>query len=392
MSNTAVGTVYKRVIDAVVEASKTDFEETGIENRVLQVLQEKWQTRLSKGHRANFPWDPQPESASEKTAAPTASQQGQQGAASNAQQQPQRQYQQHQPGSATSPNAGNRPIKQEQYDLNSPNGPSPHAPSVSGNAALHASNPALVASQRAQAMVRAVQQQHFGNQRPNVPPAQPIVNGLPSMPQTNVQQPVQRVAAQPPIKQEAPPHSTTVPQTDGADDAPEQWSDVLASRQAHAGDIVKIDGIIRRRVEDGARRLEAGGLLVPLNERAPSHSQSSLGYISDDHPSSSVNDTSSRPAGLDGVDEEAEEDNDDDENLEDDEVAAADAINSDLDDSDDDVVNGGIEGHVGDDVILCLYDKVQRTKNKWKCTLKDGVVTVEGKDYVFHKATGEFEW
>ncbi|KAK2683586.1 Transcription factor IIA, alpha/beta subunit [Fusarium oxysporum f. sp. vasinfectum] len=27
-----------------------------------------------------------------------------------------------------------------------------------------------------------------------------------------------------------------------------------------------------------------------------------------------------------------------------------------------------------------------------KCTLKDGVLTVNGKEYVFHKATGEYEW
>lgn len=27
-----------------------------------------------------------------------------------------------------------------------------------------------------------------------------------------------------------------------------------------------------------------------------------------------------------------------------------------------------------------------------KCTLKDGVLNVNGKDYVFHKATGEYEW
>jgi len=39
-----------------------------------------------------------------------------------------------------------------------------------------------------------------------------------------------------------------------------------------------------------------------------------------------------------------------------------------------------------------MYDKVQRVKNKWKCTLKDGVLLVNGKEYVFHKATGEYEW
>jgi len=27
-----------------------------------------------------------------------------------------------------------------------------------------------------------------------------------------------------------------------------------------------------------------------------------------------------------------------------------------------------------------------------KCTLKDGVLTVNNREYVFHKATGEYEW
>lgn len=44
------------------------------------------------------------------------------------------------------------------------------------------------------------------------------------------------------------------------------------------------------------------------------------------------------------------------------------------------------------DNILCTYDKVQRVKNKWKCTLKDGVMSVGGKEWVFHKGMGEFEW
>lgn len=70
------------------------------------------------------------------------------------------------------------------------------------------------------------------------------------------------------------------------------------------------------------------------------------------------------------------------------------AINSDLDDSDDDALRAdGDEGEEGDvQTVLCLYDKVQRTKNKWKCVLKDGIVNVNGRDFAFAKANGEFEW
>uniref|UniRef100_A0A8B9TWI7 General transcription factor IIA subunit 1 like n=1 Tax=Anas platyrhynchos TaxID=8839 RepID=A0A8B9TWI7_ANAPL len=45
-----------------------------------------------------------------------------------------------------------------------------------------------------------------------------------------------------------------------------------------------------------------------------------------------------------------------------------------------------------DNVIVCQYDKIHRSKNKWKFYLKDGVMSFEGKDYVFAKAIGDAEW
>jgi len=69
------------------------------------------------------------------------------------------------------------------------------------------------------------------------------------------------------------------------------------------------------------------------------------------------------------------------------------AINSDLDDSDTGDEDDGDEGGAGDsDIVFCTYDKVARVKNKWKCVLKDGMIHVNGKDYLFAKCTGEFEW
>jgi transcription initiation factor TFIIA large subunit len=69
------------------------------------------------------------------------------------------------------------------------------------------------------------------------------------------------------------------------------------------------------------------------------------------------------------------------------------AINSDLDDSDTGDEEEADEGAVGEtDIVFCTYDKVARVKNKWKCILKDGMIHVNGKDYLFSKCTGEFEW
>ncbi|KAJ2081634.1 transcription factor IIA subunit alpha [Coemansia sp. S142-1] len=71
--------------------------------------------------------------------------------------------------------------------------------------------------------------------------------------------------------------------------------------------------------------------------------------------------------------------------------APEDAINSDLDDTDeeDDTDNNNEES---DHVVLCQYEKVTRSKNKWKCVLRDGIMLINGRDYLFQKATGEFEW
>ncbi|WOO76780.1 Transcription initiation factor IIA large subunit [Vanrija pseudolonga] len=69
-------------------------------------------------------------------------------------------------------------------------------------------------------------------------------------------------------------------------------------------------------------------------------------------------------------------------------------IDSDLDDSDDELRDDD-EGEDGDgeiDIVFCVYDKVQRVKNKWKTVFKDGMVHINGRDYLFAKCQGEFEW
>ncbi|XP_063697037.1 transcription initiation factor IIA subunit 1 [Culicoides brevitarsis] len=45
-----------------------------------------------------------------------------------------------------------------------------------------------------------------------------------------------------------------------------------------------------------------------------------------------------------------------------------------------------------DNVVVCQYDKITRSRNKWKFYLKDGIMNVNGKDYVFQKSNGDAEW
>jgi len=61
-------------------------------------------------------------------------------------------------------------------------------------------------------------------------------------------------------------------------------------------------------------------------------------------------------------------------------------LGSDLDDDEEDM------DEESPNIVLCQYDKVSRTKSKWKCVLKDGIMLINGVDHLFHKANGDFEW
>ncbi|CAK9302228.1 unnamed protein product [Gordionus sp. m RMFG-2023] len=45
-----------------------------------------------------------------------------------------------------------------------------------------------------------------------------------------------------------------------------------------------------------------------------------------------------------------------------------------------------------ENVIVCQFEKITRSRNKWKFYFKDGIMNVNGKDYVFQRALGEAEW
>lgn len=61
---------------------------------------------------------------------------------------------------------------------------------------------------------------------------------------------------------------------------------------------------------------------------------------------------------------------------------------ADLDEDLDDDEPG--EAEEGGNLVVAQYDKVVRNKNRWKCTMKHGIVHIDGREYVFSKATGEF--
>lgn len=66
-------------------------------------------------------------------------------------------------------------------------------------------------------------------------------------------------------------------------------------------------------------------------------------------------------------------------------VAEEDELGSDLDDDD----QGDEETA---NMVLCQFEKVVRSRNKWKLNLQNGIANINGEDYVFHKAAGDFTW
>ncbi|KAL1435007.1 hypothetical protein MTO96_001558 [Rhipicephalus appendiculatus] len=69
-------------------------------------------------------------------------------------------------------------------------------------------------------------------------------------------------------------------------------------------------------------------------------------------------------------------------------VEEVEPLNSDDDVSDEEAT----ENFEIDNVVVCQYDKISRSRNRWKFHFKDGIMNLQGKDYVFQKAVGDAEW
>ncbi|XP_068198993.1 transcription initiation factor IIA subunit 1 isoform X1 [Antennarius striatus] len=94
----------------------------------------------------------------------------------------------------------------------------------------------------------------------------------------------------------------------------------------------------------------------------------------------------------DEEDEEEEYDEDDEEEKDKDGGEDGQVDEEPLNSGDD--VSDGEDQEIFDteNVVVCQYDKIHRSKNKWKFHLKDGIMNLNGRDYVFSKASGDAEW
>lgn len=178
-------------------------------------------------------------------------------------------------------------------------------------------------------------------------------------------------------------------QLDGANDGVDEWNIMVAQRRADAllnpTATLEADQTLRAQVDRIGLAMEGGGLMLPLSERPknPNNGKRTVAQHAAEVGSSSSQAPAqylptSGIAQYDGLKESDDFQIKGDPDVEEDD---ADAINSDLDDPEENAPEdeGDEEGKRGQ-IMLCTYDKVQRVKNKWKCTLKDGVLTTGGKE------------
>ncbi|KFY49814.1 hypothetical protein V496_09778 [Pseudogymnoascus sp. VKM F-4515 (FW-2607)] len=474
MSNQTVGTVYQQIIRDVVDSSRVDFEEGGVDESVLDELSRVWQQKLTALSVAQFPWDPKPEAPppqqnmanipstmsypQDSTPAPMQQQQQQQHAP------PQQGQYMNRPGQQAQAQAPQFPQMPQMPQMNAgprikaepglETGGMPPAYTGMGNATTAQQRAALNLQAsygaRAAASINAIQGMPQQGQQQQGQPQQQQGQPQQGQQQPQQQQPQQQQPNQQQAQQQAQqqqmhqaqqaqqrPQGPSIPRPQMT---PSQYQQALAQQAAHqkqqleqqakarqqaaaqaqqqqgqgapngaqhaqtdggadeyedrhrhfgvikqvGGDgseismgRVELDGLIRRQIEARGKAMEGGGLMLPLKQQKGSAG----GGRRERKRAVDVGQT-------DGGDDDDDDDDDKVLKAEDDDE---DAINSDLDDPDDPKSDDS-----GDDetpqVMLCMYDKVQRVKNKWKCVMKDGVLTINGKDYVFHKASGEYEW
>ncbi|PTB40641.1 uncharacterized protein TrAFT101_005812 [Trichoderma asperellum] len=380
MSNQAVGSVYQTIIEEVINSSRVDFEESGVEEAVLEELRLGWQQKLSQLDVARFPWDPKPEPAPPTAAVPPP----------NTATPVQTQAQFSTPLSlpTASPPSGmlQNGVKPEPYVKAEPGikqEPGTQQPNMAYSNYTGMENKNTVAANRAaqqlqaqygmraQDSINAIQQGRMG-QQPQLQTPQPGQPSGPVLPQQPQQQPSEH---QQPLGNAQVDGAGDAMLEDSSDDEEESFEGVLLRHGVNGNPEelgrVEIDRILHDQIAAKAKSMEGGGLMLSLKEAAKAQPKSKK-----------LRSKGKGPAGV------AAYDGGDDDDVEVDE----DAINSDLDDPDEDRDDDEVDDEGLGHIMLCMYDKVQRVKNKWKCTLKDGVLTVNGKEYVFNKATGEYEW
>lgn len=334
-------------------------------NIYLFAIQE-WQKKLSGLKVAQLPWDPPPTPAiKEPTPVPSNAKPAPQTLPSNDNTIPSPPSQQLAPSAAPVKAENNNPAP---YPSQAPP-PQPYqAPSFQQGQPMTARDRAAMNlhqsfGQRAGPQIAQLQANQ--SRTPLQPSAPPTANYIKQEDSQHTFNGVEDYA--PDIKPD-PSIALKSGQTDGAGDSYHDWNTEYVQRKAcAAAHGAEGDHLVRAHVMARQQDLEGGGLLQTLESRSMPRKSTPLKFkqLPGETPSHTTPNLTRSQGDATGD--------------EDDDVDDEDAINSDLDDPDDLAANEE-DGENTDQVMLCTYDKVQRVKNKWKCTLKDGVLRVEGNE------------
>ncbi|CAG8981054.1 hypothetical protein HYALB_00008208 [Hymenoscyphus albidus] len=421
MSNAQVGNAYQQIIADVIESSRVDFEEGGVEDSVLEEMRSVWQQKLSSLQVAAFPWDPKPDPPQAIVQPPTLpsnagnyhmnNAQNVQGQNSMPQQPPVMNNNinggvrvKTEPGMESPPiggmsqppyqnptlsmpvpnTAGERAAQHLQHNyghraaasINAIQGgaqrvqqQNPQQPQNIQQVRMQEQQQHAMAQRQQQMQQIQQQQQHTGQmpqqsqipQQGQAPQQGPIPQqGQMQQPRPNLAHERYRQAMANQAQKQMQSHTGQQPgqngvntaQTDGAGDKELESMGLIKQVDANGDEItmgrIEVDGLIRQKIEAMGQKMEGGGLMLPLKQASTSATRQrkvaklSRSLAQHDGP------------GSDGVkDEEFDED----------------AINSDLDDPDDGANDDEDDEDGMGHIMLCMYDKVQRVKNKWHVKL-----------------------
>ncbi|XP_066258158.1 transcription initiation factor IIA subunit 1-like [Euwallacea similis] len=141
-------------------------------------------------------------------------------------------------------------------------------------------------------------------------------------------------------------------------------------------DGVEIEFILPRRIKSNKK------------ENSKRKSQRAIKILNQVDGSMDTSDEASEGTDDDNDDEDLDDDKDDEDQEIEEEGGEEEPLNSEDDVSDDDPS----DLFDTDNIVVCQYDKIIRNRNKWKFYLKDGIMNLNGVDYVFQKANGDAEW
>ncbi|KAI9282592.1 transcription factor IIA, alpha/beta subunit [Sporodiniella umbellata] len=386
MSNAIVANVYRYVIDEVINQVRGDFEDMGIDESVLQELQRSWESKVARSRVANFGFmreenfydEEHPEQALNghendenetsqtilqypnqeyQEAAPSAASLAALAASSSRaqhQQQSQQQQPQQQQPQQQQPQQ-QQPQPQQQQQHLQPNFGLPPPPRMMTDPLVnqyHLMHPPLNNPIMQPPNLNNIQ--NNGAQNNYNEPQQSPGNPRPNLPQNDGTYDESHMTTEQ-IDQQI--EDTIMSNQDLTAETSETYSESMTfSASSFSGEPISLESL-----PDSVKELMKDAKKRAVRNQVKSRKIPQLDGEQEDEAS----------AGGSGAGDED--------------------ITSDLDDPDDQD-DEGEGGEEIEHIILCLYDKVTRTKNKWKCVLKDGIMLVNGRDYLFHRATGDFEW